>query len=67
MFSNNAAVGFFDPATGAYSSVSDRKVKTNIRSMNSILSKVGELMPSQYEYIHNNPDKKGDWPESKSY
>ena len=58
LFSNGFNVGGFDPVTGVYTSVSDRKLKKDIRRMSSILDKVNQLNPSRYVYRNNNPNNK---------
>jgi hypothetical protein len=35
-----------------------QRLKNNIRSLEPLLSKVNDLVPSQYAYINNNPDQK---------
>ena len=42
-------------ANGSYNQVSDARFKRNISGLNSILSKVMQLQPKEYEYIKNNP------------
>jgi hypothetical protein len=54
IFFQNATIGTFDNATGAYNQVSDRRMKKNIRSLNSTLDNVQKLVPSRYTYIHDN-------------
>ena len=58
LYSNNHHRGTFDITTGAYSTISDRRLKTNIREMDNTLAKTLKLKPSRYEYINNNPAKK---------
>jgi len=57
LYSNNNYVGVFDKTTGVYTSVSDERLKSNIRPMSSTLESVLKLEPSRYEYIRNNPSK----------
>ena len=58
LFANGTFVGGFDAATGAYNSISDRRLKSNIRTMDNVLSKVIDLNVSRYNYNNNNPSKK---------
>lgn len=62
LYANSAFRGNFNPTTGAYSSVSDERLKTNIQSMPSILEKINQLKPSTYQYKadSNIEAKKGD-------
>jgi hypothetical protein len=52
-----AWVGWINSATGAYNAISDKRLKTNIRPMETILDRVMQLKVSRYEYIKNNPSK----------
>lgn len=45
--------GWFRPDTGGYTSTSDRRLKENIRSLDSVLKKVMLLRPSMYNFIEN--------------
>ena len=58
LYGNNSYRGTFDGTTGAYTSVSDRTLKTNITSLSSVLGKVMKLEPSTYQFIDNNPTSK---------
>ncbi len=59
LYSNNTNyVGVFDATTGAYTSLSDRKFKEQIRPMDNTLEGVRALKPSKYRYISNNPTQK---------
>lgn len=49
-------LGNFNGVTGVYASLSDARLKTNIRSMESILSRLTTLDAKRYEYKFNNPD-----------
>lgn len=55
LYGNGSYRGVFNSTTGAYTSVSDRSLKTNIISLTSTIDKVMALQPSSYEYIDNNP------------
>lgn len=46
----NFAIGTFDPMTGAYSSSSDIRLKSDITAMNPMLDKVKQLRPVSYFY-----------------
>lgn len=58
LYANSAFRGNFDPNTGAYSAVSDERLKTNIQAMPSVLEKVNQLKPSTYQFKQDNPDSK---------
>ena len=47
-------VGRFD-TDGDYHSLSDSRFKTNVHALPSLLDKVMQLQPVNYEMIHNNP------------
>lgn len=49
-------LGTFNGITGVYSSLSDARLKTNIQSMESVLSKLKTLDAKRYEYKFNNPN-----------
>ncbi len=56
LFYNGAIKGYFSPATGEYFVYSsDRRVKTNIKSLSPVLRKMMQLRPSIYEMKSNNP------------
>lgn len=50
LYSNGNFRGNFNITTGAYTSVSDERVKTNIQAMPSVLDKVNQLKPSTYQF-----------------
>jgi hypothetical protein len=52
---NGVFKGMFDKNNGEYHSVSDRRLKTDIQALPSILSRVMKLEPVEYEMIQNNP------------
>ena len=58
LYANGSSVGSFDVATGVYNSISDRRLKSNIRTMDNVLSKVIDLNVSRYNYKINNPSQK---------
>jgi hypothetical protein len=41
--------GSFDPTTGAYTSISDARLKINVKPMESVLDKIIQLKPSSYQ------------------
>lgn len=51
LYANGNYRGNFNLTTGAYTSVSDERVKMNIQSMPSVLDKINQLKPSTYQ-IH---------------
>lgn len=52
LYKNNNLRGNFDATTGAYSSLSDARLKKNIRPMDTILNKIGQLKPSSYQFLN---------------
>ena len=55
MFYNGQYKGNFHYIDGLYYKASDRRVKSNIRAMPSLLDKVMALRPVTYEMKHHNP------------
>ena len=55
---NGNVKGFFLAGSGAYITVSDKRLKTDIQSLPSLLQKITQLQPVSYEMIHNNPAHK---------
>ena len=55
---NLSNLGQFDGTTGAYTSLSDKRLKQNIRPVESVLQNVTDLRILRYEFIHNNPQHK---------
>jgi len=51
-------LGTFDATTGAYTSSSDARLKTNVRTLESVLPSVMGLEFKRYEFINNNPTHK---------
>ncbi len=49
-------LGYFNGITGAYTSSSDARLKTNIRNMETILPKLKLLAAKRYEFKQNNPE-----------
>ncbi|MGH1435256.1 MAG: tail fiber domain-containing protein [Lewinella sp.] len=58
LYADNSFRGSFDGTTGAYTSASDRRLKKDIRPLETSLAKVLALQPSRYVYRDNNPDGK---------
>jgi trimeric autotransporter adhesin len=56
MYFNNESRGSFHPTTGVYTSLSDERLKTNIKPMSSMLEKIKQLNPSVYQF-KNSADK----------
>jgi hypothetical protein len=54
-------VGSFNSFTGAYTSISDERLKTNIRPMDAMLEKIMQLKPSSYQFKNstNNQEYNG--------
>lgn len=52
----NGNLGQFSGTTGAYLSLSDLRLKTNIRQMESVLPRIKLLEAKRYEFKNNNPD-----------
>lgn len=55
---NGVEKSWIDPDNGDYIEVSDARLKKNINSMNSVLSKVIALQPKTYQYVSNKQDSK---------
>lgn len=51
-------LGTFNGTTGAYTTVSDARLKQNITDMEPILTKLTSLKAKRYEYKFNNPEHK---------
>lgn len=58
LYFNNTGKGYFDPVTGNYITFSDKRLKSDIQEINSVLSQVKRLKPSVYSYKENNPTSK---------
>ena len=52
---NGQLRAFFRPTDGDYISSSDRRIKTNIKSLPSLLDKIMQLNPVRFELKYNNP------------
>jgi hypothetical protein len=50
LYYNSSFRGSFDPVSGAYTSTSDAGLKTGVAAMPSVMDKVMQLRPSQYQY-----------------
>lgn len=57
LYSHNGYVGNFNPTTGAYTSVSDRRLKTAIEPLTGMLDKIAQLKPVRYEFIKGNTNR----------
>lgn len=51
-------LGQFDGTTGVYTSLSDERLKSNIRPLEGVLSQLMTLDPKRYEFTFNNPEHK---------
>lgn len=56
MIYNGLLKGFFRPTDGEYIYLSDRRIKTNIRPLPSLLEKIMQLRPVTFELKYKNPD-----------
>ncbi|MEL6659056.1 MAG: tail fiber domain-containing protein, partial [Bacteroidota bacterium] len=57
LYADNAFRGSFDATTGAYTAASDRRLKKDIRPLETDLDRILQLQPSRYVYRDNNPDE----------
>jgi hypothetical protein len=55
LYFNNLGRGSFNSVTGNYTPVSDRRFKTNIQPLESVVAKVMALQPARYEIKDQNP------------
>lgn len=53
LYQGGAFRGDFDDVTGAYSSVSDARLKSNIQNLSSMLPSIMQLRPTQYQFNHD--------------
>ncbi len=51
-------LGTFNGTTGAYTTVSDARLKQNITDMEPVLAKLSSLKAKRYQYKFNNPEHK---------
>lgn len=58
MYYNGVQRGNFNETNGVYTSISDRKLKTNIQSLDETLSKISKLKPSSYIFKHDNNNRR---------
>lgn len=49
-------LGYFNGTTGAYTSSSDARLKTNIQNIETVLPKLKLLEAKRYEFKYNNPE-----------
>jgi len=54
---NNSYRGDFNFVSGVYSSISDRRLKSNIQPLDNVLFKVNQLKPSSYTFSHDENKK----------
>ncbi|WP_176956240.1 tail fiber domain-containing protein [Catalinimonas alkaloidigena] len=54
LYANGSFRGIFNPTNGVYASASDRRFKTEIQPMPSVLEKVNQLKPSTYHFHEKN-------------
>lgn len=52
---NGHGRGIFNAGSGQYSSISDKRLKTNIRDLTPVLSRLMQLQPVEYDMIHRQP------------
>ncbi|WP_300672237.1 tail fiber domain-containing protein [Soonwooa sp.] len=57
---NTTNLGEFNGVTGAYTSLSDERLKTNFQALDSVLKSVSNLKLLRYEYKNNNPTHRKD-------
>jgi hypothetical protein len=50
LYSGGELLGAFDPNSGAYTSISDETLKTNIKPMGKMLEKIKQLKPCTYQF-----------------
>lgn len=50
LFFNNFPRGTFSSTSGAYTSISDERLKTNIKPMGAMLEKIRQLKPATYQF-----------------
>lgn len=58
LYYNTGLRGSFNITTGAYTSVSDRKLKKNIENLNNLSARVMKLQPVRYNFINQKDDEK---------
>lgn len=58
LYYNGIERGNFDETNGVYTSISDRRLKSNIQLLDNVLSKVNQLKPSSYTFNHDENKKK---------
>lgn len=51
-------LGQFDGTTGAYSTISDSRLKSNIRPLENVMPKLMAMEIKRYEFKHDNPTNK---------
>jgi hypothetical protein len=51
----NPIMGWFNPDDGSYTDNSDKRLKKNIKPLETVLPRLMQLKPSRYQMITNNP------------
>ena len=57
LYRNDAQRGRFDDVSGAYTAISDARLKTNVRSIGTILPTVLQLNPSRYQFKEDEKER----------
>jgi len=57
LFANNTGVGRFNSVSGAYTAISDARLKTQVKPMPSILGQVLDLQPKTYTFKHDSSQR----------
>ncbi len=55
LYFNNTQMGLFNSVSGVYTALSDRRFKSDIQEMPSVLDKIDQLEPVNYRFNHQNP------------
>ncbi|MEM7102793.1 MAG: tail fiber domain-containing protein [Bacteroidota bacterium] len=58
LYANGTFRGSFSGTDGSWNPSSDRSLKTNVKPIGTVLSKLMQVEPSRYQYIDNNPTNK---------
>ena len=58
LYFNGSTRGYFNSSNGDYSSLSDRRLKTNVQPISSILPGIMKLVPVNYEMKHDSGEHK---------
>ena len=57
LYANGSFRGSFSGTDGSYTPSSDRRLKEDIKPLESVLERVNALKPARYRYIDNNPKR----------